>query len=345
MRHIFKLMLAAFLAMCPIHALRAQDLAPRAYIITPVHWNAVTLTYSFSDGGILFNNILPVTDAHATLNVPILSYFHSLNFFGRSANITASLPYGVGHFQGVFQDSETKIYRSGLLDSSFRFSVNLKGGPAMSVKEYQSWKQKTILGVSLRVVAPTGQYDSTKLVNNSANRWASNRNLAIPERWGHWVLDGYGGAWFYTTNPEFWSHNSFYPGTRIAIAGAHRLHRGALELRREASVLGLARRQFLVWRSYKLEWRGNSRHLAGKLPHRSDCVSSFEQTPESESQLQLWCLCHLRWQLPKCLRSLAVLVAGETELAFRTEECSFSSSYATDSTRRREHRASRRSNS
>ncbi len=214
MRHIFKLMLTAFLAMCPIHALRAQDLAPRAYIITPVHWNAVTLTYSFSDGGILFNNILPVTDSHATLNVPILSYFHSLSFFGRSANIAASLPYGVGHFQGVFQDSETKIYRSGLLDSSFRFSVNLKGGPAMSVRDYQTWKQKTILGVSLRVVAPTGQYDPTKLVNNSANRWAFRPEVGYSRRWGHWVLDGYGGAWLYTTNPEFWSHNSFYPGTR-----------------------------------------------------------------------------------------------------------------------------------
>ena len=214
MRLILTLVVAALLATCSLQGLRAQDLAPRAYVITPVHWNAVTLTYAFSDGGILFNNILPVTDAHATLNVPILSYFHSMNFFGRSANIAASLPYGVGHFQGVFQDSETKIYRSGLLDSSFRFSVNLKGGPAMSAKDYQSWKQKTILGVSLRVVAPTGQYDSTKLVNNSANRWAFKPEVGYSQRWGHWVLDGYGGAWFYTTNPEFWSHNSFYPGTR-----------------------------------------------------------------------------------------------------------------------------------
>jgi hypothetical protein len=30
----------------------AQDLAPRAYTITPVHSNAVILTYSFLDGGL-----------------------------------------------------------------------------------------------------------------------------------------------------------------------------------------------------------------------------------------------------------------------------------------------------
>jgi hypothetical protein len=214
MRLILKIVSVALLAMCPPPGLHAQDLAPRAYIITPIHWNAVTLTYSFSDGGILFNNILPVKDAHATLNVPIFSYYHAMNFFGRSANFTASLPYGVGHFQGVFQDSESKIYRSGLLDSSLRFSVNLLGGPAMNPKEYQSWKQKTILGVSLRVIAPTGQYDGTKLVNNGANRWAFKPELGYSRRWSHWVLDGYGGAWFYTTNHDFWSHNSFFPGTQ-----------------------------------------------------------------------------------------------------------------------------------
>jgi len=28
------------------------------------------------------------------------------------------------------------------------------------------------------------------------------------------VLDGYGGVWFFTTNPEFFSHNAFVPGTQ-----------------------------------------------------------------------------------------------------------------------------------
>ena len=33
----------------------AQDLAPRAYLITPLHSNAINLTYSFYDGGLEFN--------------------------------------------------------------------------------------------------------------------------------------------------------------------------------------------------------------------------------------------------------------------------------------------------
>jgi len=136
MRLAFKIVLLAVLAACQFLPIHAPNLAPRAYIITPAHWNAATLTYFFSDGGVTTNNAIPVTDATGTLHVTGVSYFHSLRFFGRSANILASLHYGVVHYQGTFQDNETRVYRFGLLDSVFRFSVNLKGGPAMSVKEY-----------------------------------------------------------------------------------------------------------------------------------------------------------------------------------------------------------------
>src|SRR5215468_7543601 len=78
----------------------AQDLAPRAYGITPLHTNAITLTWSFYDGGLNFNGTVPITGATGTYHVPVGSYYHSLNFFGRSANITASLPYAVGTFSG-----------------------------------------------------------------------------------------------------------------------------------------------------------------------------------------------------------------------------------------------------
>jgi Putative MetA-pathway of phenol degradation len=199
-RGLCKLAFAAMLAACPMRVLHAQDLAPRAYVITPVHSNAITLIWGYYDGGVDFNGTLPVTGATGTYYVPILSYYHSLDFFGRSANIAASLPYGVGTFQGDVLGRSTSIYRSGLLDSSFRFSVNLIGGPAMPLKEMAKWHQKRLLGLSLKVAAPTGQYSGAKLVNWGANRWALKPELGYSERWGHWVLDGYAGVWFYTTN-------------------------------------------------------------------------------------------------------------------------------------------------
>lgn len=191
----------------------AQELAPRAYLITPVHSNAAILTYSFFDGNLELEGAVPITGSKATAHVPVLSYYHSFNFFGRSANFTVALPYGVGNFSGTTVGAEVAAYRSGLLSPSFRLAVNLIGGPAMNTGTFMKWRQKRILGASVSVVPPAGQYDPTKLVNFGTNRWAIKFELGYSQRWGHWILDAYGGAWFYTTNSEFFSHNQFSPGT------------------------------------------------------------------------------------------------------------------------------------
>jgi Putative MetA-pathway of phenol degradation len=195
--------------------LTAQDLAPRAYLITPLHSNVVTVTYNLYRGSLLFNGALPITDATGTYSVPILSYYHSFNLFGRSANVTAWLPYAVGTFEGRVRGELGQIYRSGLLDSTYRFSVNLKGGPAMKIDEFRKWHQKTLIGLSVRVVAPTGQYDRTKLINWGSNRWAFKPELGFSRRWGNWILDAYGGAWFFTANPHYFENPAFVHGTQI----------------------------------------------------------------------------------------------------------------------------------
>lgn len=199
-------------AVWPLAGLVAQDLAPRAYVITPVHANAVNVTYSYFNGGVNFNGTVPITGATGTYSVPVISYYHAFNLLGRSANVTASLPYAVGTFQGEVLGAQQQIYRSGLLDSGYRVSVNLKGGPAMQMKEFVKWKQKVLLGASLRVVAPTGQYDPLKLINWGINRWAFKPEFGYSQRWDRWVLDGYVGVWFYTTNNA--AYAGPYPGTQ-----------------------------------------------------------------------------------------------------------------------------------
>jgi hypothetical protein len=191
----------------------AQDLAPRAYFIAPLRSNAITLTESFFNGDIDYNGVIPINDATGTYNIPTRSYYHSFGVFGRSANVVASLPYGVGNFHGTV-GTEMQAYRSGLLDSVYRVSVNLLGGPAMPAEKFVKWKQKKLLGVSLKVIAPTGQYDPTKLINWGTNRWSFKPELGYSQAWGKWVLDAYSGVWFFTENPEFWSRNLTYPGTR-----------------------------------------------------------------------------------------------------------------------------------
>lgn len=193
----------------------AQDLAPRAYVITPVHSNAVVLTYSLFKGEILLEGVVPITDAKGTVSAPIVTYYHALNFFGRSANFAVTLPYLAGTISGTVNSARINAYRSGLMDSIYRFSVNLKGGPAMEVDEFRRWQQKTLIGASVKVSAPTGQYDPTRLINPGGNRWVCKTEIGFSRRRDHWIVDAYGGVWLFTTNHDFFSRNQYSPATNI----------------------------------------------------------------------------------------------------------------------------------
>ncbi len=219
MRPLQTVMLVCLTALVgsPLKPIWAQDLSPRAYVITPLHFNAINLTYSFFSGSVLFEGAAPITGATGRYSVPILSYYRSFSFLGRSANMSVSLPYAIGNFQGNVAGQPHQLYRSGLLDFTSRVSVNLKGGPSMPAQEFRKWRQKTLLGVSLKVVAPTGQYDPTKLVNWGANRWAFKPDFGYSRRWNNWFLDSYAGVWFYTANPQYYSPPNPKPQTEKPI--------------------------------------------------------------------------------------------------------------------------------
>jgi hypothetical protein len=69
-----KLAIAAALEFCAL-GVAGQDLAPRAYVITPLNSNAITLTYSYYTGGLQFDGAVPITGATAQLSVPVFTYY------------------------------------------------------------------------------------------------------------------------------------------------------------------------------------------------------------------------------------------------------------------------------
>jgi hypothetical protein len=109
-------------AMVPLGSAMSQDLAPRAYVVTPVGSNAIILTYSHFNGALEFDGAVPITGATASINMPIASYYHTLDLLGRTANITVAVPYAVGDFRGTVFDAPRYANRAGLLDSFLRFS-------------------------------------------------------------------------------------------------------------------------------------------------------------------------------------------------------------------------------
>lgn len=193
-------------------AAAAQDLAPRAYLPTPVGSNAVILTYGLATGDVLLDPTVPITDASGTVHSPVASYYRAFGLAGRSANITGSMPFAIADFRGKVVGQDRAAHRAGIGDVVLRLAVNLKGGPARTAPEFMKGKQpSSLLGASLKVVMPTGQYDPARLINIGTNRWAFKPELAVVQRLGKVIVEGYAGVWFFTANDEFFAPDPARP--------------------------------------------------------------------------------------------------------------------------------------
>jgi len=197
-------LLAVFCAAAPFGF--GQDLAPRAYVITPVGSSAITAGYTFNTGSVFVDPSVPIQDFRVHFQTQTISYFYAFGVRGHSANIALVAPYAVANAQATVVGTQQKVYRSGIADSRVRFSLNLWGGPAMSTKDFRSWHEKGLMGVSITAIVPTGQYDPARLVNIGSNRWAFKPEIGFSRRWQRLVLEAYAGAWLYAPN------NFYFPG-------------------------------------------------------------------------------------------------------------------------------------
>ena len=201
--------------------LYAQDLTPRAYVITPTGSHAVILSTSFNKGAVLADPTVPIEGARSSFQLPVLGYYQSLNVLSRSSNVTVILPYVHGDFEGRVNESLIQAYRSGLADARVRFSVNLNGGPAMHLGEFLKWSEKRLIGASLTISIPLSQYDPARLINPGTNRWGFKPEIGVSRRWRRWVADWYTGAWFFTNNGRFFPGQSLRTQAPLGVVEGH----------------------------------------------------------------------------------------------------------------------------
>ena len=197
-----RLLLLVFLASSAQTA-RAQDLVPGAYTPAPVGFNVFTAAAIFNTGDLSFDPTLPIEDGHSDIGFSSFNYSRTLSIGGHYANIGVGVPVVVGNVsgrvRGVFQEAS----RAGLGDLVGRIAVNLYGAPAMTPKEFAAYRATTIVGVSLAVVAPTGEYDNSRIVNIGTNRWAFKPEVGLSRRRGRWTFEGDFGATFFTDNTDY----------------------------------------------------------------------------------------------------------------------------------------------
>ena len=181
----------------------AQDLVPGAYTPAPVGFNVLNIVSSLSKGGVTFDPALPVEEGRGTIVAGAVSIGRLFDFAGRYANVAVVLPLAHGRISGVLAGQPEEVTRDGLGDVMFRFGVNLYGARAMTPKEFAAYRAATIVGFSLGVLVPTGQYDSTKFINIGTNRWTFRPEIGVSRREGRWTFEGDLGMVLYTDNTNY----------------------------------------------------------------------------------------------------------------------------------------------
>ena len=188
----------------------AQDLDPRAYVRAPIDMTFIVTGFNYTYGGVVLDPTSPIQDLDATIESPMLGVGRTFSLFGLTSQAFVALPYSWAQASGKVFGDDSSTTRSGFGDTRFRISTLLFGAPALTREEFARSSPQTVLGASLTVIAPTGQYFSNKLINLGTHRWSFRPELGLSYAVSkQWFIDVYAGVWLFTNN------RSFYPGTSL----------------------------------------------------------------------------------------------------------------------------------
>lgn len=181
----------------------AGEIEPRAYVNTPVGVNFLLGGYAYTEGGLATSGASPIKDAELTMDTGLLAYARSMDVWGKSAKFDIILGYSDLSGEAMVGGETRTRNVSGFLDPRCRFSINFIGAPALSLQEFADYQQALIVGASIQVSAPLGQYDDSRLVNLGNNRWFIKPDIGISKAWGDFSLEFSGGVFLFTDNDDF----------------------------------------------------------------------------------------------------------------------------------------------
>jgi len=204
-----KKLLQLFITFLFSQTLYAQSLEPRLYSNAPVGLNFLVLGYAYSEGALASNPSLNLENPQLKIDTAFLAYARVFNFLGQSAKVDVVIPTHKLRGTAIYQGKDARRDVDGIGDSKLRFSFNLFGAPALSLKNFASYKQDLIVGVSIQTTMPTGKYDGTKLVNLGTNRWAIKPGIGISKRINNFTFELAAEAEFYTQNNDFLTGHTY----------------------------------------------------------------------------------------------------------------------------------------
>jgi hypothetical protein len=199
----------ALALLAPAACALAQSMEPRAYSAGPVGLNFVIAGYAYSTGAVGFDATAPLQDGHIKVHSLPLAYVRTLDVLGNSGSIALVLPFASLSGSATLNGSaEVTRDISGMADPAVRLAVNFYGAPAMSAAQFAGYRQDLIVGASLSLSAPFGQYDPQRLVNLGTNRWSIKPELGVSQALGPWTVELAAGATWFSRNDEFFQGNT-----------------------------------------------------------------------------------------------------------------------------------------
>ena len=186
--------------------MRAQSIEPRSYSNAPVGVNFLIGGYAYTRGGVSFDT-LPITDPKLTTSSAVVGYARALDLWGSSGKFDVIVPYTWLSGSAIYQGDPVRRDVDGFADPLLRVSVNFFGAPALKLPEFRSYRQDLVVGASLQVSVPAGQYDETKLINLGTNRWFFKPEIGVSKALGPWTLEAKTAVTLFTTNNDFFNGN------------------------------------------------------------------------------------------------------------------------------------------
>jgi Putative MetA-pathway of phenol degradation len=182
----------------------AQFTAPRAYDNIPVGTNQLELSYAYVHADASIDTSLIITGANFNLDQGTIDYTRYFGLLDRLMWVEATVP--VAGLSGSVTGTNIQGSTTGAGDSSYQLAMLVKGGPALTVAQFESRKPTTSLGVSFAITAPTGSYHSDKILNLGSHRWSFKPEIALTHPFGpeqKWEFDAYANISFYTDNTSY----------------------------------------------------------------------------------------------------------------------------------------------
>lgn len=183
----------------------AQELEPRSYSLAPTGTTFVIGGFGRSQGPILLDSSLDVENVEGDLWVATPGLGHVFGLVGRQARVLIVAPLAWGTIEDEVNGQSERQALAGLVDPRIKFSIGVVGAPSLNVAEFAHMPPaRTVLGASVTLMPPWGQYEPIQLVNLGFNRWAVKPEVGLVHQRDRWTIEGYVGTWVFTANDEYY---------------------------------------------------------------------------------------------------------------------------------------------